>query len=99
VNTPILTAGSKAYFDSFLNGLIPCKVLAVRESKIELSHSDVPLIRVQFKLTAARGPYKRGEVLDASNNFVVPRGAVYLRSGQYRIGFYRTEVSQYANAV
>jgi hypothetical protein len=79
--TPTLKAGCKAYVDSFA-GLIPCKVLSVH-NKWEVS----------VKLTGTRGAYKRRETITENSLHVVPRAAVHVRNGQYRIRPYSTEVS------
>ena len=74
--TPKLSRGILGYLDTFA-GLIPCRVVAVK------SRSDV-----QVKLTANRGAYRRGEVLESTASLVVPRGCVHVRCGQYRIRYY-----------
>ena len=66
-----LTNGSLAYYDCFA-GLIPCKVLSITGTS-GMCGSDQ---QVTFKLTASRGAYKRGEVLNSWGLHVVPRGAV-----------------------
>ena len=74
-----LTIGSLAYFDSFA-GLIPCKVLAITgQSGMCGSMQDVTL-----QLTAARGAYKRGEVLTTWGLHAVPRKSVYGRMRRIR---------------
>lgn len=83
--TPVLRKGALAYVDSFV-GLLPCKVLSVFNEPIFGAVANV-------KLTAARGPWKRGEVLAKWSALrVVPRGAVIKRSGKPRIGRYATEL-------
>ncbi|MGI0133672.1 MAG: hypothetical protein ACREBW_01780 [Candidatus Micrarchaeaceae archaeon] len=83
MTTPILSVGTKAYLDSFV-GLVPCKVLAISEEH-----------RVTVKLTAQRGAYKRGEVLpDQSARHIVPRSAVFIRCGQYRIRSFQVQRGQ-----
>lgn len=72
----MLKSGILAYFDTF-NGLIPCRVLSVTKAK------EWPEIAIQ--LTASRGAYKRGEKLVCPPYWVVPRDAVRVRSGNYRI--------------
>ena len=74
-----LTVGCKAYLDSF-SGLVPCKVLAITRGN--------GLTQVQVKLTATRCAYKCGEILTDNSLHVVPRGAVHVRGGQYRIRLY-----------
>ena len=61
-----------AYFDSFA-GLVPCRVLSVA--------TDGVVVR----LTAARGPYRRGEVLTWPHTRIVSRKAVYRSGYTYRI--------------
>lgn len=68
-----VTVGSLAYLDR-MTGMIPCKVL------------DITPKAITIKVTATRGPYKRGEVIPVSlRHHVVPRKAVYVRGHQYRI--------------
>jgi hypothetical protein len=76
----ILKTGTKVYFDTFA-GLIPAHVEAVTD-----------LWTVKLKLTATRGAYKRGEVIETNALHAVPRKTVFVRCGQYRIGFYKTEI-------
>ena len=77
---PTLKAGALAYFDTFA-GLVPCRVT-------EIFTTAAPGYSVRFKITATRGAYKRGETLDSHSRNVVPRSAVFVRSGQYRIRRY-----------
>lgn len=84
---PLLIPGSLAYFDTFA-GLIPCRVDRIegtqRPDGIPSSEQTA-----HFTLTANRGAYKRGEKLSAWVLHVVPRKAIKVRSGQFRIGAYR----------
>lgn len=59
--------GTLAYFDTF-SGCIPCKVLSV--SGAPGNTSDC---RIIFKLTASRGAYRRGEVLENDALKIIPR--------------------------
>ena len=70
----------KAYFDSFA-GLVPCRIVAVGDWADPSS-----LTRIQ--ITAKRGAYRRGEFITEPLRHVVPRSAVHVRSGQYRIWAY-----------
>jgi len=79
-----LKTGSKAFFDSY-SGLIPCVVLAVKSNPRDYGVMDA---MVTFKLTAERHGYKKGETLTFSAGMVVPRKAVHVRSGQYRVRAY-----------
>jgi len=69
-----LKAGALAYFDSFV-GLVPCKVLSIKGESGRANSAQ----EVTFKITASRGPYKRGEIMRRSALWVVPRGAVRRR--------------------
>ena len=80
-----LTVGSKAYFDSF-SGLVPCVVTDIRADR-DYSHS----YRIFVRFTAKRGPYRKGEIYESSHLHIVPREAVHVRSGQYRIGAYSVQ--------
>lgn len=66
-----LRVGDLAYFDCFA-GLLPCKVLAITGPSGLASSSQT----VQFRLTASRGAYRRGECLDTSGLHVCPRSAI-----------------------
>jgi hypothetical protein len=70
----------KAYFDSFA-GLVPCRIVAVGDWNDPSS-----LARVQY--SATRGAYKRGQFETWPLRRLVPRKAVFIRSGQYRIRSY-----------
>lgn len=73
---PVLSVGSLAYFDTYA-GMIPCKVL-------KLTENDATI-----QLTAKRGAYKRGEIIETAARWhVVPRTAVYSRSGRIHIAQY-----------
>jgi hypothetical protein len=76
----VYRAGILAYVDTF-SGLVPCKVLRV----IEPCTLSVTSGRIEVKLTATRGAYKRGEVLIETGQDVVPRERVYVRAYQQRI--------------
>lgn len=87
---PVLRAGSLAYFDSHLNGPMPCKVLAI------LGESGAPSMQtVRIKLTAARpgSGYARGDVLHEHAMRVIPRGALFKRRYGARIGYYTVEAA------
>lgn len=62
-------AGELAYLDTF-SGLVPCKVLAVLESG-DGHHCSGG--RLMIRLTAGRGAYRKGEVLDERAFSVIPR--------------------------
>jgi hypothetical protein len=80
----ILKTGTPALFDTFA-GPIRCKVLAVKKG----AHG---LHAVTIQITATKGgPYKRGEIVATNCRHAVPRGAIYRKGGQYRIGPYTVE--------
>jgi len=79
----------KAYLATF-SGLIPCVIIAHNDT---LAH--VPTLAgrsssctITVKLTAKRGAYKRGEIIESDALHVIPRNAVYRSSGQYRFRSY-----------
>lgn len=75
-----LRSGDLAYADTF-SGLIPCKVLSIRDVN-----------SVSIKLTAGRGPYRKGEVLTWDWKWVVPRdAALFRRNCSTRILGYNVE--------
>lgn len=75
--------GQLAYFDTIQSGLVPVKV-----SRIPiggpfggwLCHPEDNFL--ECKVTANRGPYRRGETLRLAPRFCVPRPHVYLRGGK-----------------
>lgn len=84
-----LAAGSLAYFDSFA-GLVPCKVETIKGPSGRASSDQF----VTARLTADRGPYKRGEIAKASALWFVPRDAVLnkrSRQCSMRIGAYQVQ--------
>lgn len=64
--------GAKVFYDSLVAGPVPG--VAVR---VEM-HNDVVGAaggaRVWVKITAARGPHKRGDVIETSGRYAIPRG-------------------------
>lgn len=89
---PVLKSGDLAYFDAFLDGLIPCKVVSIRSVHVRGSE---PHCDVTFKLTKSVRAWKRGEVLTRSNLGpcpVIPRGAIRrTHLGAVRIGLYNIQ--------
>lgn len=73
-----LRTGMLAYWDTFA-GLVPCKVTAIKAAG-----------EVSFTVTADRGPYQRGDSVWRGNGRVVPRKAVYTRTGVLYIRPFRT---------
>lgn len=69
-----LQTGVLAYLDCF-TGMIPCKVVAV------VRELDYHYVNVTIKLTASRGAYHAGEVLNENSLHVVPRDCVIVRKG------------------
>lgn len=88
LTVPTLRAGALAYFDSFVAGLVPCKVLSIKGESAECARSDQ---EVTLKLTAARGPYKRGEIMQSSALWVAPRDAIRRTKYSARITAYAVE--------
>lgn len=79
--TPVpLKAGILAYYDTTFNGLIPCKVLDLRQG-------DYGRWKAQIQLTTTHKAYKRGEVLWVPASDVPPRDkrCVYRRDHHIRV--------------
>lgn len=78
----VLKSYSPAYFDSF-SGLIPCKVIAIVAGEFNtIAH---------VRLTASRGIYSKGELVETATNRAVPRKSVRHRAGIARILPYLVE--------
>ena len=77
--------GDLVYYDAFLCGLIPAKVLSCDNNPLKRDND-----RVRVVLTADRKAHKRGEILHVRPNDVIPRAHVYRRNykllvcGQWR---------------
>ena len=83
MNDETFGVGTLAYFDTLCSGLVPCKVTEVREPG---SGRQVTSGFVVAKVTAERGPYKRGELVHASAAYVVPRKMVRRSRGRVVVG-------------
>lgn len=75
MTTHLVYRGQLAYIDS-MAGLIPVKVTGVDDDGA-----------VTVRVTAERRGYRRGEVItdQVAGRNVIPRTAVFVRGGQYRI--------------
>jgi hypothetical protein len=89
---PTLKRGILAYLDSFA-GLIPCKVIDVWRLR--------GIAEARVKLTASRGPYKRGEILIDTVLHVIPRPCVSRRKYSSAILPYhvQTDVEALSDAI
>lgn len=65
-----LETGTLALYES-LYDMIPCKVLSITGRSGNPSSSSI----ARFQLTATRGPWKRGEILESWTIHVCPRDA------------------------
>ncbi len=65
-----LEVGNLAYYDTF-SGMIPCWIVSIDGPGGNPSTAQT----VTIKLTAKRGAYRRGEVLQTSGLHVCPRSA------------------------
>ena len=83
MKTPIPSVfhpGTFAFYDTF-SGLIPCKVVAIRDN-LELpenlrgASSDC---RITVKLTAPRGAYRKGETVESDALKIIPRPFIIRR--------------------
>lgn len=77
-----LKTGILAYLDTF-SGQIPCRVLAVAGDSEGRICAPSPTVKV--KLTATRGAYRRGEIVESTAFHVYPRECRVVRNGHYRI--------------
>ena len=87
----VYRAGALAYLDAGPGaGLVPVKVVSVETPG---SGNSATAGSVTVKVTAARGPYARGETLAGERAYaVVPRSCARYRGGQCRIStLYRWE--------
>lgn len=67
-------AGELAYYDGFIAGMIPCRVISVKGDDITV------------RLTATRGAYKVNEILQHCRQYdVVPRASLVTRRWRQRI--------------
>ena len=79
-NMATLKTGALAYFDCF-SGLVPVSVLSVTAPKerpvFDLGRGQARIsVKVTCKVTAERGPYKKGAIIDSNSFDVMPRGAI-----------------------
>jgi hypothetical protein len=87
----ILKAGVLAYYDAFGVPPIPCKVLSITSLP---GAKPVPSTKwnVRIRITTGNIPgYKLGEIMEVTAYDVIPRGALVIRSGQYRITHYTVD--------
>jgi hypothetical protein len=82
-NVGVYGAGALAFVDAGPGaGLIPCRVETVSEP----GHGNRATGgRIVARLTAARGPYRRGETLTEPAWAIVPRAHVRRRGGRFTI--------------
>jgi hypothetical protein len=78
----MLQKGTLAYFDTFY-GLVKVKVLSIDKDGQGTQQSPTP--RVKFQVTAEKGAYRKGEILESSSYHVIPRSCVRIRGGSHRI--------------
>ncbi len=86
----MLKSGDKAYFDAYMFGCIPCKVLSITRDNYTPS-----IIHAEVKLTASRGEfntYKRGGAITTTATWVYPRKSVHYRSGIAHVWKYGIKV-------
>lgn len=87
--TPVLVAGSLAYFDS-LSGPVPCKIIAIA-SDSPADFRPGSWQTVDAVCTASRGSYNKGDKMQAAGLHFFPRQALRRR----RIYPYRVECDAY----
>jgi hypothetical protein len=83
---PVLRAGALAHVELYPY-TIPCKVLSVCGTSGAPAGTNAATVR----LTATRGPWKKGEIRNAWGCRVIPRGALKQRRMGARITYYTVE--------
>lgn len=78
----VLHTGDLAYFDTF-SGLLPIKVLRVYDAPTDRPAGSET--RVEWRVTATRGAYVRGEVCDTAETWVVHRGTVHRQHSRHSL--------------
>jgi hypothetical protein len=81
-----LAVNQLAYYDSF-TGLIPCKVVSITGTPGFASTAQ----EVKLTVTAPRKGYLKGDTIITTGLNAVPRGAVHVSCGCYRIRAYAVE--------
>ena len=98
----ILAVGVKAYADCYIAGLIPCVVEAISgpAQTVTVYKTLAPTTlassayMVTVRLTANRGAYRKGEVIQRSALSIIPRGSVFTRAGQRLIRAYEIAIPE-----
>jgi hypothetical protein len=68
------------YYDSS-TGLIKCKIQSINKD-IKMRYIPDKPVKYTYRI------YKKGDIIESSYNWVIPRRAVYISFGQYRIRAY-----------
>jgi hypothetical protein len=75
------------YYDSS-TGLIKCKIQSINKDIKMRYIPDKPVKYTLIVTTLNHRIYKKGDIIESSYNWVIPRRAVYISFGQYRIRAY-----------
>lgn len=75
--------GTLALYDTLFNGMIPCKVMSIKEQCY--GYKCGPYDTVEIKLTADRGAYKKGEILTVAASACPPKTMIRKRKYGSRI--------------
>lgn len=80
------TIGTLAFFDSFA-GLIPCKVIEIKDDfgLNEKYAGKTSGCKIQAKITARRGAYLPGEIIESTALHIIPRKNISRRKYGARI--------------
>lgn len=82
-----LKIGSLCFYDSMGAGLIPCKL-------IKAETDSMGFVRVTLQVTSKRGGvYVRGDKIETSTNWAVPRKSIKVRNGIKKIVPYNIDLS------
>lgn len=81
-----LKIGDLCFFDSMV-GLIPCRLIAG-------DRSPTGSLRLTLQVTSRRGGvYVRGDTIETSPNWAIPRKSVKIRNGVKKIVPYNVEIN------
>lgn len=81
----VLKTGTPAYLDTFA-GPVRCKVVSITRGE----HGTYNVTAIVTSISVAA--YPKGTRVKMLSRYVVPRGAIYQRNGQFRIMPYSVEV-------
>jgi len=76
MTTPVLRVNAPAYFETVRDGLIPCRVLSITDTR---DHGFTVTLRVHKSAAQERSGYRPGEVIETHHRHAIPPAAVHRR--------------------